>query len=425
MNRIRIDNPKGIAPGIAPYRLPVNFAQKAYNCKFDKGVLDAMADLNIDTTFTAPGALRSLYKYDAIWLYWLESDINAIRLQLAASNDRVMYTGDGYPKQLDSNIMAASGIPTTDQATITGASKAATCVITATAHGFSNADVVGISGIVGMDELNGRNFTVANKADNTFELTGVNSSAYDAYSSGGVAYKARSHRRVGIVAPTDLITAAGGGPDDTVSKYELIYVYTYVVKWADGTEEESPPSGITELTINGGGYVLFHKVIIPNGAPTLLASGNAVTHVRVYRSTNGGPYRQIKARATSQTETTLFWYDIPVAYWPAGTVPNLYDSDGTGFDIWDNSADNEIQTTDWDNPPTNLAGLIQYQNGILAGFSGRKVCVSEPFVHYAWPEGNQIEVDFDIIALGVYAKSLIVGTKAYPYVVYGTNVSTL
>ncbi len=40
-----------------------------------------------------------------------------------------------------------------------------------------------------MTEVNGRRFTVANKTTNTFELSGVNTSGYTAYSSGGTAEK--------------------------------------------------------------------------------------------------------------------------------------------------------------------------------------------------------------------------------------------
>ena len=48
-----------------------------------------------------------------------------------------------------------------------------------------------IGGVVGMDDLNTETaYTVANKATNTFELTGVDSSGFDAYTSGGVATKA-------------------------------------------------------------------------------------------------------------------------------------------------------------------------------------------------------------------------------------------
>ena len=43
--------------------------------------------------------------------------------------------------------------------------------------------------MVGMTEVNGRRFTVANKTTNTFELSGVNSTNYTTYSSGGTASK--------------------------------------------------------------------------------------------------------------------------------------------------------------------------------------------------------------------------------------------
>lgn len=74
--------------------------------------------------------------------------------------------------------------------TISGATKAAPVVITATAHGYSDGDDVYISGVVGMEEINGRWFKVANKTTNTFELTtiqgnDVDGSDYTAYTSGG------------------------------------------------------------------------------------------------------------------------------------------------------------------------------------------------------------------------------------------------
>lgn len=52
---------------------------------------------------------------------------------------------------------------------------------------YSNGDSVFIDGVVGMTELNGREFTVANvnTGSNTFELQSEDSSGYTAYSSGG------------------------------------------------------------------------------------------------------------------------------------------------------------------------------------------------------------------------------------------------
>ncbi len=78
--------------------------------------------------------------------------------------------------------------------TITGATQADPCVITSTAHGYSNGDEVFISGVGGMTELNNRNFKVANVAANTYELqlmdsTDLDATGFTAYTSGGTAEK--------------------------------------------------------------------------------------------------------------------------------------------------------------------------------------------------------------------------------------------
>jgi hypothetical protein len=76
--------------------------------------------------------------------------------------------------------------------TISAITKANPGVVTANSHGFANGDFVNISSVVGMTEVNGETFKVANKATNTFELTdvdgnNVNTSSFTTYSSGGVA----------------------------------------------------------------------------------------------------------------------------------------------------------------------------------------------------------------------------------------------
>ena len=76
--------------------------------------------------------------------------------------------------------------------TISAITKANPGVVTATSHGFSDNDVVFISSVVGMTEVNGKYFKVANKTTNTFELTdidgtNVNTSSFTTYSSAGTA----------------------------------------------------------------------------------------------------------------------------------------------------------------------------------------------------------------------------------------------
>jgi hypothetical protein len=75
---------------------------------------------------------------------------------------------------------------------ITGITQANPAVVTYSgADTFSNGDRVWISGVVGMTQVNNLEFTVANvnAGANTFELSGINSTAYTAYSSGGTVEK--------------------------------------------------------------------------------------------------------------------------------------------------------------------------------------------------------------------------------------------
>lgn len=74
--------------------------------------------------------------------------------------------------------------------TITAASKANPCVITAVAHGLSNGQEIFISGILGMVELNNQFFIVAGATTDTFQLQtifgqNINSTAFLTYVSGG------------------------------------------------------------------------------------------------------------------------------------------------------------------------------------------------------------------------------------------------
>lgn len=87
------------------------------------------------------------------------------------------------------NIIAADTAASTQaNATITGATQANPCVVTTSgAHGFSNGQLIYIYGVVGMTQLNGNLYTAAGVTGTTFQLTGINSTGYTAYSSGGTA----------------------------------------------------------------------------------------------------------------------------------------------------------------------------------------------------------------------------------------------
>jgi hypothetical protein len=145
---------------------------------------------------------------------------------------------------------------------VTGASKAATCVVTtsAVAHGFSNGDIVMITGVVGMTEINDRVYVIANVTTYTFELSGVNSSAYGVWSSGGTITKGtwyvakqatsmKSFTSGDNAAATDHWGASGIGQFDTfVPPFGSGDVFAQ--KYGSGSNQ------VLSEVISGAGYIL-------------------------------------------------------------------------------------------------------------------------------------------------------------------------
>lgn len=101
---------------------------------------------------------------------------------------------------------------------ITGATNATPIVITATAHGFANGDLVVIGGVGGNLAANGT-WLVANQAANTFELTkttnGGNSVGSAAYTSGGYAVN------LTLADNIDDVSAGRVGTDQTLGSKTL------------------------------------------------------------------------------------------------------------------------------------------------------------------------------------------------------------
>lgn len=87
---------------------------------------------------------------------------------------------------LDSTTGIVTFVATSSKS-ITGITQANPGVVTATAHGFTNGQDVYISGVGGMTQVNNLTFTVAGATANTFQLSGVDTTSYTAYTSGGTA----------------------------------------------------------------------------------------------------------------------------------------------------------------------------------------------------------------------------------------------
>jgi hypothetical protein len=89
---------------------------------------------------------------------------------------------------VDSGLTFDGGAAVTD---ISAISKANPCVVTHTGHhGFIDGQKIRITEVIGMSEINQERtsaYTVANATDHTYELSGVDSTGWGTYTSGGQA----------------------------------------------------------------------------------------------------------------------------------------------------------------------------------------------------------------------------------------------
>ena len=125
----------------------------------------------------------------------LVSDNQAITADAASTHvldlEHSEYVGTGKPVKAVA-VVTETFLETLDTADITGITQASPAVVTAEAHGFSNGDMVTITGVVGMVEVNGNTYKVASAATDTFALNteadaNVDSSGFTEYASGGIA----------------------------------------------------------------------------------------------------------------------------------------------------------------------------------------------------------------------------------------------
>ena len=84
-----------------------------------------------------------------------------------------------------------------------------------------------------------------------------------------------------------------------------------------------------------------------------------------------------------------------------------------------------LPSTDWVAPPEGMIGLTSLSNGILAGFKDNEVMFCEPFMPHAWPTKYRMSTDYPIVGIKAVGSSLIITTKAYPYVAQGAHPSSM
>ena len=72
-------------------------------------------------------------------------------------------------------------------------------------------------------------------------------------------------------------------------------------------------------------------------------------------------------------------------------------------------------------PEGPMKGLTSLPNGVFAGFTGKRVCFSEPFLPHAWPASFRIALDEEVVGLEAVPQGVIATTKGTPYLIIGST----
>ena len=190
--------------------------------------------------------------------------------------------------------------------------------------------------------------------------------------------------------------------DGTQTEYSTSYVYTFVSAYG----EEGPPSPASAVLDKVDG-----QTVTISGLSTA-ASGDGTSNTNLAK--------RYLYRSNTGSNTTAFQF-----------VKELTMSGTTTTDSLDNDELGEvIPSTYWIGPPNEVTatypdgpmqGLTAMPGGIMAGFTGKRLCFSEAYLPHAWPVSYRITLEEEIVAIGMAGNGLIVTTKGTPYLVSGSD----
>jgi hypothetical protein len=229
---------------------------------------------------------------------------------------------------------------------------------------------------------------------------------YSTLVSGASGYPVNSYR-LGVPAPSAPPSVTiNGTADDTLTPSNISYVYTLVTDLG----EEGPPS-----TASGALEKDSTQTATLSLATGSLPSGNynfgSNAKKRIYRSNTGSTSTQFQFVAevlyTATAYTDTLGNDDLGELLPSATWIGPPDDDASLY------------------PDGPLRGLIPLAMGVMAGFTGKRFCLSEPFLPHAWPIEYRITTEEDIVAIASTSNGVIALTDGKPYFVTGTQPSSM
>lgn len=422
MAYIKLKTFGGLAPKLSPRLLRDELATVATDTNLESGRLVPIKD-NSDTLNLSNSNRQTVFKYKDSPEKWFQfdEDVNVVRGPLPGdSNDTVYWSGQSFPRMARStdaigsgsvfpNAFYRLGIPaptaapntalvqeSSFDAVITFTSGSSTVTVTTnssgspTNHGALVGQYVTLSNFVTSNGVNGTDINGTYKlqtvpSDSTFTIV----LGADATSSGDSGSAANG--------------ASFGQNADAQIDYETSYVYTFVSAYG----EEGPPSPASTVLTKDDNM----SVNVTGLETSTSISNTNLTKKRIYRSNTG-------------SNTSDFQFVAEVSLATTSYVDSKKNSELAEI----------IPSTTWIAPPDDdtslypdgpMKGLLALPGGVLAGFTGKRICFSEPFQPHAWPISYRITIDEPIVSIAATSNGLVVGTEGTPYLIAGSDPASM
>ena len=412
----------GKAPRVSPRLLADNLAQTATDVNLESGRLVPVKDNSTINPSSGVSTLanttkQTIFKYTDSPERWLQfdEDVDVVRGPIPGdTNDTIYWSGQSFPRMGRSDIIlggapypdafyrlgipaptaaptVAVAAPTTIDATVTTANGSGVITVTtASVHGAAVGDTMTL---VSFGATNG---LTADEINGDFKIVSVPSTTTLTVATSGSATGSGASSSV-----TD--GSSFGGPSDADLDFETSYVYTFVSAYG----EEGPPSAASTVVTTDDNQ----NVSLSNLQTSHSNSNINLLKKRIYRSNTG-------------SNTTQFQF-----------VAELALSATTYTDISKNSELAEvIPSSTWIGPPDDdtalypdgpMKGLCALPGGVFAGFTGKRICFSEPFLPHAWPANYRLAIEEEIVGMKVVSNGVLVTTKSVPYLVTGSGPDTM
>lgn len=447
MVAIKLQNFGGMIPALDPRLLPNDHASNSTGTWVYTGALEGIWSLESVHTLADPLA-RKVFRVpfdsysvdrirDSTWLEFSEQNVDVLKTPIADDSfDRLYFCGSGVPASYNTRARAISGDPRfvlgipgpTEPPVISRAPGAFFLAAGGTSlalTGYGSQIFRTMAYELDSDSFGsgGVDDSTARYAGETRPVSSLRGNVDQSPTPPPVDNPANMIRILGQPAEMRYTTTISGNrvtisdsgeitrglppaaaPSSVSSDYEGVGVLeyrAYVYTWVSAYGEEGPPSppGIF-VGYSGDPWVV--RLTAPTAGDLL---NRNLTHVRVYRTITG-----------VEGSTSFFQViELPIA--------TLQFTDTV--DTLTVAGNQQLQSTFWTAPPTDLAGFSLMPNGIMVGWRNNEVWFSEPYRPHAWPSPYVLTVEYPVVGLGVMGQSAVICTSSTTYTASGINPATM